>query len=76
MKFDITKIFEGGYNPVRCACGGSLYAKSDGKDLRFTCMHCKKTYKKWELEYDQIGINTMTGWTFPMVRRKKEDLEK
>lgn len=75
MKFDITKIFEGSYKPVRCSCGGLLYAKSDGKDLCFTCMRCKKTYQKWELEYDQIGINTMSGWTFPMVKRKKEASE-
>lgn len=46
MKFDITKIFEGSYKPVRCSCGGSLYAKSDGKDLRFTCMRCKKNLPK------------------------------
>lgn len=43
MKFDIIKIFEGSYKPVRCSCGGLLYAKSDGKDLRFTCMRCKNT---------------------------------
>lgn len=76
MKFDITKIFEGSYKPVRCSCGGLLYDKSSGKDPHFTCMRCEKTYPKWELEYDQIGVNTMTGWIFPMVRRKKEKLEK
>lgn len=46
MNFDITKIFEDSYKPVRCSCGGSLYAKSDGKDLRFTCMRCKKNLPK------------------------------
>lgn len=70
------KAFEGGYRHVNCSCGGSLYDKSGGKDPHFTCMRCEKTYPKWELEYDQIGVNTMTGWIFPMVRRKKEELEK
>lgn len=66
------KAFEGGYRHVNCSCGGSLYDKSGGKDPHFTCMRCEKTYPKWKLEYDQIGVNTMTGWIFPMVRRKKE----
>ncbi len=66
------KTFDGGYRPVYCSCGGSLYDKSGGKDPNFTCMRCEKTYPKWKLEYDQIGINTITGWTFPMVKRKKE----
>lgn len=65
------KAFEGGYRPVYCSCGGSLYDKSGGRGSHFTCMRCEKTYPKWELEYDQIGVNTMTGWTFPMVRREK-----
>ena len=66
------KAFEGGYRHVNCSCGGSLYDKSGGKDPHFTCMRCEKTYPKWKLEYDQIGVNTMTGWIFPTVRRKKE----
>lgn len=70
------KAFEGDYRPVYCSCGGSLYDKSGGTDPNFTCMRCEKTYPKWELEYDRIGVNTMTGWIFPMVRRKKEELEK
>lgn len=75
MKFDITKIFEGSYKPVRCSCGGLLYAKSDEKGLRFTCMRCEKTYPKWELEYDQIGINPMTGLTFPVKYRERYGYE-
>lgn len=70
------KIFEGGYTPMHCSCGGSLYDKSGGSDPYFTCMRCEKTYPKWKLEYDLIGENTTTGWIFPMVRRKKEELEK
>lgn len=70
------KAVEGGYKHVYCSCGGTLYDKSGGKDPNFTCTRCEKTYPKWKLEYDQIGINTMTGWIFPMVRRKKEELEK
>ena len=70
------KAFEGGYKHIYCSCGGTLYDKSSGKDHNFTCTRCEKTYPKWKLEYDQIEINTMTGWIFPMVRRKKEELEK
>lgn len=70
------KTFDGGYRPVYCSCGGSLYDKSGGRDPHFTCMRCEKTYPKWKLEYDQIRVNTMTGWIFPMVKRKKEELEK
>ena len=76
------KTFEGGYKPVYkpvyCSCGGELYDKRglSVKDPNFTCMRCEKTYPKGKLEYDQIGVNTMTGWIFPMVRRKKEELEK
>lgn len=66
------KGFEGGYTPMHCSCGGSLYDKSGGRDPHFTCMRCEKTYPKWKLEYDQIGVNTMTGWIFPMVKRKEE----
>ena len=70
------KAFEGGYKHVNCSCGGTLYDKTGGRDPHFTCMRCEKTYPKWKLEYDQIGVNTMTGWIFPMVKRKKEELEK
>ena len=66
------KTFEGGYMPMHCSCGGSLYDKSGGRDTHFTCMRCGKTYPKWKLKYDQIGANTTTGWIFPMVKRKKE----
>ena len=66
------KAFEGDYRPVYCSCGGLLYDKSGGTDPNFTCMRCEKTYPKWKLKYDQIGINTMTRWIFPMVMRKKE----
>lgn len=66
------KTFEGGYMPMHCSCGGSLYDKSGGRDPHFTCMRCEKTYPKWELEYDLIGANTTTGWIFPMVKRKEE----
>ncbi len=70
------KTFEGGYKHVNCSCGGTLYDKTGGRDPHFTCMRCEKTYSKWKLEYDQIGVNTMTGWIFPMVRREKEELKK
>lgn len=70
------KTFDGGYRHVNCSCGGSLYDKSGGRDPHFTCMRCEKTYPKWKLKYDQIGVNPMTGWIFPMVKRKKEELEK
>lgn len=70
------KAFEGGYKHIYCSCGGALYDKSGGRDPHFTCMRCEKTYPKWKLEYDQIGVNTMTGWIFPMVKREKEKLEK
>ena len=70
------KAFEGGYKHVNCSCGGTLYDKTGGRDPHFTCMRCEKTYPKCKLEYDQIGVNTMTGWIFPMVKRKKEELEK
>lgn len=70
------KAFEGGYKHIYCSCGGALYDKSGGRDPHFTCTRCEKTYPKWKLEYDQIGVNTMTGWIFPMVKREKEKLEK
>lgn len=73
------KFLEGGYKQYKriyCLCGGELYDKSGGKGPNFTCMRCEKTYPKGKLEYDQIGVNTTTGWIFPMVRRKKEELEK
>ena len=70
------KVFEGGYKHIYCSCGGELYDKSGGRDPHFTCMRCEKTYPKWKLEYDEILVNTMTGWIFPMIRRKKEELEK
>ena len=66
------KTFEDGYTPMHCSCGGTLYDKSGGRDPHFTCMRCGKTYPKWKLEYDQIGVNPMTGWIFPMVKRKEE----
>lgn len=66
------KIFENDYAPMHCSCGGTLYDKSGGKDQHFTCIRCGKTYPKWKLEYDQIGVNQMTGWIFPMVKRKEE----
>ena len=66
--------FWSSYKTVYCSCGSELYDKSDGKDLNFTCMRCEKTYPKLELEYDEIEVNTMTRWIFPMVRRKKEEL--
>ena len=66
------KTFEDGYRHINCSCGGTLYDKSGGKDPHFTCIRCEKTYPKWKLEYDQIGINPMTGWIYPMVKRKEE----
>lgn len=62
------KTFEYGYVPMHCSCGGTLYDMSDGKGPHFTCMRCAKTYPKWKLKYDQIGVNPMTGWIFPMVK--------
>lgn len=62
------KIFEHGYMPMHCSCGGTLYDKSGGLDRHFTCIRCEKTYQKWKLKYDQIGISPMTGWIFPMVK--------
>ena len=61
------KTFEYGYRPMHCSCGGMLYDESGGLDQHFTCMRCGKTYPKWKLEYDQIGVNPITGWIFPMV---------
>lgn len=66
------KTFEDGYRHINCSCGGTLYDKSGGRDPHFTCMRCGKTYPKWKLEYDQIGVNPMTGWIFPMVKREEE----
>ena len=66
------KTFEDGYTPMHCSCGGTLYDKSNLQDPYFTCMRCGKTYPKWVLEYDQIGVNPMTGWVFPMVKHKEE----
>lgn len=66
------KTFEDGCTPMHCSCGGTLYDKSSGRDPHFTCMRCGKTYPKWKLEYDQIGVNPMTGWIFPMIKRKEE----
>lgn len=67
------KAFEGDYRPVYCSCGGSLYDKSGGTDPNFTCMRCEKTYPKWKLEYDEIGVNAMNRWIFPLVRRKRRN---
>ena len=67
------KAFEGDYRPVYCSCGGSLYDKSGGTDPSFTCMRCEKTYPKWKLEYDEIGVNTINRWIFPLVRRKRSN---
>lgn len=66
------KTSEGDYIPIHCSCGGSLYDKSGGRDTHFTCTRCGKTYPKWKLEYDRVGANIMTGWIFPMVKRKEE----
>ncbi len=66
------KTFEDGCTPMHCSCGGMLYDKSGGRDPHFTCMRCGKTYPKWKLECDQTGVNPMTGWIFPMVKRKEE----
>lgn len=66
------KTFEDGCTPMHCSCGGTLYDKSSGRAPHFTCMRCGKTYPKWKLEYDQIGVNPMTGWIFPMIKRKEE----
>lgn len=66
------KTFKGGYTHINCSCGGTLYDKSGGKDQHFTCMRCGKTYPKWKLEYDQIGVNPITGWIFPMVKHREE----
>ena len=66
------KTSEDNYIPIHCSCGGSLYDKSSGLDPHFTCIRCEKTYPKWKLEYDQIGVNATTGWIFPMIKRKEE----
>lgn len=68
------KIFKDGYMPMRCSCGGLLYDKSNGQDPYYRCIRCEKTYPSWALKYDQIGINSMTGWRFPMIKRKKEEV--
>jgi hypothetical protein len=70
------KIFEDDYIPMHCSCGGLLYDKRNGKDPYFRCIRCEKTYPSWPIKCCQIGIDSMTGWRFPMIKRKKEEVEK
>ena len=68
------KTFEDGYIPIHCSCGGLLYDKSGGQDPYFRCIRCEKTYPSWPIKCGQIGIDSMTEWRFPMIKRKKEKL--
>lgn len=49
---------------VFCECGGIIGSFDRGQSYR--CNRCEKEYKLYELKYDFLGTNKMTGWIFPM----------
>ena len=53
------------YNHVRCdSCGGviGMYDRED-----FICERCCKRFELHHVKYDDILINDVTGWIFPIV---------
>lgn len=57
------------YEHIKCNCGGIIGCRSLRETL-YQCDRCGKTYLLYQLDYDDIYINQMTGWTFPV--KKKE----
>ena len=56
------------YRHVRCdQCGGviGMYDRDN-----FTCEKCGKQFELYSVEYDDILINNVTGWIFPIVWNK------
>lgn len=49
---------------VFCECGGIIYSLNGGQSYR--CEKCEKEYKFYDLKYDFLTMNKMTGWIFPM----------
>lgn len=57
--------FKPDYKHVRCdICGGviGMYDRT-----RYTCDKCGKEFKLYEIEYDRLMVNSLTGWIFPVI---------
>lgn len=54
-------------------CGRGVLGLYQRNNDIVTCNQCGKQYDLANLKYDDLGVNTVTGWRFPMVCRDKED---
>jgi hypothetical protein len=52
------------YEHVKCTCGGVIGSYDRGNT--FTCDRCGEVYDLYKLDYDNLRINDVTGWIFPI----------
>ena len=53
------------YSHVRCDTCGGVIGMYDRED--FICERCGKRFELHRVKYDDILINDVTGWIFPIV---------
>ena len=52
-------------------CGGIIGSYDRGNVC--TCERCGKEFPFHKLTYDELFLNTMTGWVFPMIRKEEKN---
>lgn len=59
------------YEHVRCDCGGIIAVGRNVFDRdECSCDRCGKIFNIYELKYDRLKINKMTGCIFPVLNRE------
>jgi hypothetical protein len=65
-------MYEIKYEHIKCRCGGVMGLYNRGKNLICTCSLCDTEMPLYEITYDDILINSQTGWIFPVRWKNKE----
>lgn len=60
------------YSHVFCECGGIIGDETNKITGIFTCNRCGKKYDIFNLNYDEIKINQMTGWMYPVIFKNRD----
>lgn len=61
------------YRHANCSCGGHIGSFDRG--LTFKCERCNTEYSLQILDYEMFYFNQKTGWVFPMISKKRGDVD-
>ena len=63
------------YTHVQCSSCGGIVKLSTICQYQFVCSKCGKEIPLCSTDYDELKINSKTGWIFPVWYKEEKDVK-